>query len=396
MMPRHRAIAWSLAVAALSLGCTSCLFSRILYFNLPTLAAPTYFDERVVRPSSRPAPFARQAHPAAFALRHSRRATFATFEDLLERNDTRAFLVLRHDVIAYERYFGAVTAETRLPAFSMSKTFAALLVGCAERDGLIASAEQRLVAFVPALAAKPGYGDVTLAHLLRMTAGIDFEEESAAGPMFYYTTDLRSRTIAYDIKWLPGRHYQYGSVSTQLLWEVLHERLRGRTVASYFEERVWESLGAERSAAWALDSAEHGVEKLSSGLSATTRDYARLGVLFQHAGRYRGRRVISERWAEESLAADEVPGIVHTTDGAVRRGRYQWFRTLDGCCYFAKGYNGQYVFVHRALDVVIVRFGEGYGDVDWTALFSRVAESLAGPEAPSTHAPGAVALAGDP
>ena len=145
----------------------------------------------------------------------------------------------------------------------------------------------------------------------------------------------------------------------------------------YFEERLWEPLGAERPAAWSLDSAEKGVEKFSSGLSATARDYARLGVLFQHGGRVRDRPVISEQWVEDSLAPDDVAGIVHTTDGAVRRGRYEWFWTLDGRSYFAKGYNGQYVFVDRDRDVVVVRFGEGYGEVDWTVLFKQIAESLA-------------------
>ena len=89
-----------------------------------------------------------------------------------------------------------------------------------------------------------------------------------------------------------------------------------------------------------------------------------------------GRAVLSTRWVADSLQPDEVASVVHTSDGAVRRGRYQWFLTLDGCCYFAKGYNGQYVFVDRAHDVVIVRFGEGYGEVSWTALFTRMAESL--------------------
>jgi CubicO group peptidase (beta-lactamase class C family) len=147
-------------------------------------------------------------------------------------------------------------------------------------------------------------------------------------------------------------------------------------VARYFAERLWEPLGAEQPAEWGLDSAENGVEKFSAGLSAIARDYARLGVLFQHRGRFRDRQVLSAQWVSDSLTYDDVAGVVHTTDGAVRRGRYQWFWTADGCCYFAKGYHGQYVFVHRDRDVVVVRFGEGYGGVDWTALFTRIAESL--------------------
>jgi hypothetical protein len=99
-------------------------------------------------------------------------------------------------------------------------------------------------------------------------------------------------------------------------------------------------------------------------------------VLFQHGGRVGNRSVISEDWVIDSLVEDDVAGVVHTTDGAVRRGRYEWFLTLDGSSYFAKGYNGQYVFVERDSDVVVVRFGEGYGKVDWTVLFRQIAESL--------------------
>jgi CubicO group peptidase (beta-lactamase class C family) len=365
-----------LFAALLSLQCASCVFARIFYFNVPSLAAPGYFDQRPVLASSHPLPFARTPEEAAFAERRSRSRSYPTFDDLLARNDTRAIVVLHHDAIVYERYFGEVTAETRLPSFSMSKTFAAVLVGCAQADGLVASVDQRLVSFVPELAARPRYGEITLDHLLQMTSGIDFAEESAAGAMLYYTKYLSSSTYTYDVRWPPGQHYEYGSINAQLLWQVLHRRLGDETVTRYFQDRLWERIGAERSAAWALDSEEDGVEKFAAGLSATARDYARLGVLFQHRGRFADRRVIEERWVDDSLAASDVAGVLHTTDGAVRRGRYQWFLTLDGRSYFAKGYHGQYIFVNREHDVVVVRFGEGYGDVDWTALFTRMAESL--------------------
>jgi CubicO group peptidase (beta-lactamase class C family) len=371
---RLRAIAW--LIIALALPCSSCVYSRIFYYNIPSLAAANYFDHRAVDASTQPVPFERRPDEAAFPMRRSRSATYGTFEDLVARNGTRALLVLHHDVVVYERYFGGITAETRLPCFSMSKTFAAVLMGCAQQDGLFASVQQHLVEFVPALWSRPGYQDITLEHLLRMTSGIDFEEESVAGAVLYYATDLRSWTHTFDVTRAPGQHYQYGSINVQLLWEALQSRLAQRTVASYFQERLWKDLGAERPATWDLDSAESGIEKLSGGLSATVSDFARLGVLFQHRGRAHDRAVISEQWVRDTLAQDPVAGVVHTTDGAVRRGRYQWFWTLDGRCYFAKGYNGQYIFVDRDRDVVIARFGEGYGDVDWTALFAGMAASL--------------------
>jgi CubicO group peptidase (beta-lactamase class C family) len=373
---RRPHVALIVLTSLLSLQCASCVFANILYYRTPTLAAPGYFDERPVRASTHPLPFARRPEPAAFSMRRSRTRGYATFDELLARNETRALVVLHHDVIVYERYFGEVTAETLLPCFSMSKTFAAVLVGCAQADGLVSSVQQHLVDFVPELAARPRYRDVTLEHLLRMTSGIDFKEESVAGAMLYYTNHLSSSTYVYDVKWPPGQHYEYGSINAQLLWQVLHSRLGGETVTQYFQDRLWETIGAERPAEWALDSAADGVEKFGGGLSATARDYARLGVLFQHGGRFADRPVIPEPWVSESLTYDEIAGVVHTSDGAVRRGRYQWFWTIDGRAYFAKGYNGQYVFVDKSHDVVVVRFGEGYGDVDWTALFTQMAESL--------------------
>ena len=138
---------------------------------------------------------------------------------------------------------------------------------------------------------------------------------------------------------------------------------------------MWGPLGAEHPAAWALDSADSGVEKFFGGFSATARDQARLGLLFLHGGTLNGHRVVSPSWADASVAPDPVAGVVQTADGLVRRGKYQWFLTLDGRAYFAKGYHGQYVFVVPSKNMVFARFGEGYGEVDWMSLFMRLAEA---------------------
>lgn len=370
------------ALALLALCCSSCLYARIMYFGQPSLSSPTYFASRTVR-ARRPSALATAPVEAQIRITRSTNATYASFDQLLERNQTRAFLVVRDDAVVYERYFGGVSATTQLPSYSMSKTFAAVLVGCAVNEGVIRSLDDRLVSYVPELAAKPGYADITLEHLLRMTAGIDFVEDSYAGGAFYYSTDLRARMYAYDVKWPAGTHYLYGSVSMQLLWDVMNRRLGAKSVTQYFEERVWEPIGAEHAAAWSLDSETSGIEKLFGGFSATTRDHARIGLLFLHDGLMNGRQVVPAAWIRESLALDPVAGVVHTTDRAVQRGKYQWFWSLDGRAYFAKGYRGQYVFVVPDKRMVFVRFGDDYGDVDWTSLFLRIADDLSAAETPA-------------
>ncbi len=346
----------------------------MFYYNTPNLGAGEYFDRRAIAPSAAPMLLARAPQEAKLRLTDAQKKSYGSFDEMLERNKTHAFLVIKDDHIIYERYFRGTTEETPLPAFSMSKTMAALLVGCAIEDGLLGATSDKIVKFIPELQKRPGYEDITIEHLLRMTSGINFTEESVAGAMFYYSQDLKSRLYTYDVKWKPGTHYEYASINTQLLWDALHRRLGGRTVSRYFAERVWHPLGAEHTATWSLDSAQNGVEKLFGGFNATVRDQARLGLVYLHDGKLGERTIVPAAWIKESLAADDVAGIVDSSDGWVRRAKYQWFITLNGRAYFAKGYHGQYNFLVPEKNMVFVRFGEGYADVDWPALFLRIAD----------------------
>jgi CubicO group peptidase (beta-lactamase class C family) len=364
-------------VALLALTSTGCVYGRIVYYGVPSLSIVDDFDYRIVHAAPAPVALARDRREAPFAqaMTPPERRRYESFDDLLEANDTRAFVAIRDDRIVYERYFDGFAAGTLLPGFSISKTYAALLIGCAIADHRLEGVGTPLVRYVPEVSTRPGYVSITLDELLRMTPGIDFAEQSVSGAVLYYTTGLPGETYAFDVNRAPGTHYLYGSISTQILWDVLHRRLGGETVSRYFEERLWGPMGAEYDAAWSLDSASSGVEKFFGGFNATARDHARLGLLFLHGGTLGGRRIVPQAWVDESLAYDPIAGTVHTSDGWVRRGKYEWFRTLDGRAYFAKGYHGQYVFVVPAARMVFVRFGEGYGDVDWTSLFLRLADA---------------------
>jgi CubicO group peptidase (beta-lactamase class C family) len=369
-----------LAIAATAPATSGCIYSRIIFHGVPGLSSPANFEAHQIGPSPAPAPIARAGGELAVPLTPAEQARYRTFEGLLEQNDTGAFLVIKDDVLVYERYFHGLGPSTRLPSFSMSKAFAALMVGCAIEDGLFASVDDPIARYVPELGGREGWREIKIDHLLRMTSGIDFEDESMAGAVFYYSKDLRSRIYSYGLRARPGSRYAYGSVNIQILWDALQRRLalRGTNVARYFQDRVWARLGAVDEAAWALDSAENGVEKLFGGFSATARDHARIGLLFLHGGSLNGQDVVSRSWIDASLEPDPVPGTLETTDGRVRHGKYQWFLTRNGRAFFAKGFRGQYVFVVPDRRTVFVRFAEGYGDVNWPELMIRIADAADG------------------
>ncbi len=373
---RRRTRLGFVVLALAALACSACTYARVFYFNVPDLSAPSNFDNRVVHASDTPLALERSEREATLHLQPGDEADYDSFDDFLASNGTRALLIVHDDRVVYERYFDGVDLRSELPSFSMSKTFAAVLMGCAVKDGLIGSMDDPLIRYLPELVKKPGYDKISLDQLLRMTSGIDFDEESPEGARLYYTSSIRDEVYSHGVRWPAGSHYAYASVNIALLWEVLQRRLGEETVAHYFERRVWGPLGAQYDASWSLDSAGSGIEKLSAGFNARPRDQARLGLLFLHEGTFNGRSIVSPAWVKRSLSQDQVAGLIRTSDGWVQRGNYQWFWTRDRRAYFAKGFNGQYVFVIPSRNTVVVRFGDGYGDVDWPVLFLRIADTL--------------------
>ena len=355
----------------------SCLQARIVYYNYPDLEAPSYFASREMAPSSHPEPF-REEHPRAhFRTSKTTGEDYASFEEFLFVKATRAFVVLHEDSVVYERYFAGASRSTLFPSFSIAKAFAGLTVGVAIEDGVIRSVDDPITRYVPELRKKPRYDEVTLDHLLRMVSGIGFEEESTAGATFYYSHELRPRLYAYDVERTPGTHFLYGGLNIELVWDAIQRSLGSTPFSTYFQRRIWDRLGAEHAATWSLDSEASGIEKFWAGLNATARDYARLGLVYLNDGKINGRTLVPPAWIARSLAVDPVVGPADSTDGLVYRSKYQWLLTTDGRGYFAKGYNGQYVFVVPSRRMVFVRFGEGYAGIDWPKLFVELADSYA-------------------
>ena len=102
--------------------------------------------------------------------------------------------------------------DSIFPIASISKPITAAAVMCLVEDGLI-GLNRPFVDYVPELAPKRGYRDVTLERLLRMTSGIDFEEESLEGAKMYYATDLRDFLYAYRGRYLLPEAWQEPSLS---------------------------------------------------------------------------------------------------------------------------------------------------------------------------------------
>jgi CubicO group peptidase (beta-lactamase class C family) len=192
-----------------------------------------------------------------------------------------------------------------------------------------------------------------------MSSGLRYEESSFPSPWgddtyTYYGVDLRKEALERtEIERASGKEWHYNNYNPLLLGLVL-ERATGRSVSDYMASELWQPLGAARDGTWNLDSKGSGFEKMESGLNATARDYARLGLLLLHGGSWNGERIVSRGWVRAATAAQ----IASDYDN-----RYGYFWWVDGTHpgrFYAFGNYGQYIYVDPVADAVVVRLGS-----DW-------------------------------
>jgi CubicO group peptidase (beta-lactamase class C family) len=149
-------------------------------------------------------------------------------------------------------------------------------------------------------------------------------------------------------------------------------------LSTYFSKRLWIPLGAEKNALWSLDH-ENGMEKAFCCITATARDYARIGEFVRLNGKWGDKELLNESYIQQMLTPSNLPD---------RKGRarndygYQWWilDTLQGKVYFAWGIYGQYIVVIPQKNRVLVRLGMNSGKMidhypeELTALIHWVAQ----------------------
>ena len=344
----------------------SCQLGRFVFYNFADIHDYKIFPSRPLKATA--SPFSFQTTNAG---KFPKELNNVPFDKYLEKNNTVAFLIIRNDTIQYENYFKGYDKQRIVPSFSMAKAITSMLIGCAIDDALIQSVNEPITTYIPELK-KNGFEKVTIKHLLQMTSGIKFNE-SYINPFgdaasFYYGLNLRKQIKKMKLQSEPGKKFDYVSGNTQLLGLVLERSLKGKTITSYLQEKVWTPLGMEYDASWSIDRKKNGLEKTFCCLNARARDFAKIGRLYKNKGNWNGKQIVSQKWVEESTKFD-------TTDGSASFYQYQWWLPTPNEDFMAEGILGQFVYVNPSKDLIIVRLGKNEGKANWWALFTSLAKA---------------------
>ena len=153
-------------------------------------------------------------------------------ERYLDSMRTVAFLVIQHDSVVYEEYRDGWTDVRTSNLYSATKSIVSFLVGIAWGEGKIESLDDPVGKYIPAFR-EGRRGEVTIRHLLTMSAGLSWDESYSSlfsvTTQGYYGNDLYELVTGLDVVREPGRQFLYCSGETQLLAFVV-EAATGRSL----------------------------------------------------------------------------------------------------------------------------------------------------------------------
>ena len=303
-------------------------------------------------------------------------------DQYLATNQTTSFLVLKGGQLVYERYFNGYSEQSTVTSFSVAKSVLSALVGIAIGQGAIGSVQDPITKYLPELAGRDKrFGAITIQDLLTMTSGLDWQSNGTNPGLFgddfsdpsetYYDPNLRTLALQHtQIGGAPGTAFGYNPYNALLIGMIL-ERATHQSISHYLQETLWKPLGMEAAGSWSLDSTQDGFEKSESGLNGRAIDFAKFGQLFLQGGTWQGRQLIPASWVKESTRMD-----VPTSPGSYAY--FWWLSSPDGTHYhyYAAGNLGQYLYVVPEQQLIFVRFGTGYGGVDWQSLFEQLSAQI--------------------
>ncbi|NOC94293.1 serine hydrolase [Ruegeria sp. HKCCD6604] len=285
-------------------------------------------------------------------------------DDTLLGEGYRAVVVVQGGRIVAERYAEGFDADTPLLGWSMTKTVTAGLIGTLINAGQM-NVSDTLVDSFPEWA-EDARRDITVADMLAMTSGLQWNEEygdvSDVTRMLYLSNDMAVFAADRALEAGIGTDFNYSSGTSTVLSRVWQDKLTDGGF-SYPRDALFEPLGMA-SAIIETDVADTFIG--SSYMYATARDWAKYGQFLLQKGVWDGAQILPTGfvdWMFEPVAA---------SGGEYAKGQL-WLKSPGDLPPFEdavwlQGHDGQSIGIFPSRDMVVVRMGLTPSRVGYSSL----------------------------
>ena len=293
-------------------------------------------------------------------------------------NNITGMVVLKNGETVYENYFGVCTKESRFHVFSVTKSIVSILFGIALDKGYLDRIDRKVLEFYPEYTVKRGektIQNITIRDMLTMTAPYRYK----SNPYTKYFTSPDWVKFSLDLLGGKGQigTFRYAPmIGPDILTGIL-AKVTGQSVLDFAKENLFVPLGicveqnitfhtkeellafykATDVSAWAAD--PNGVNTGGWGLTLSAMDMAKIGALVLSCGVRNGKRIVSEKWIQESASEQSRWAERNLPYG------YLWWvlEQEHGCAAIGDGGNIIYINPDRNMVVAIAsRFQPGVKD----------------------------------
>lgn len=274
-------------------------------------------------------------------------------EDEMKLKRTRAVLVIYKDQIIAEKYADGFSKDSKMLGWSMTKSIASAAIGVLEKNGVLNVSDTNLF---------PEWehderSKISLNNILQMNTGLEWVEDyntiSDVTKMLYLEEDMTKSQLRKSLVGAPNNSWNYSSGTTNLLTRIIRNQFKTQQEAlDFWYAELIDKIGMHT---MVLETDLSGNYIGSSYGWATTRDWAKFGLLYLHEGNWNGSQILNESWVQYTATP--------TNSSNGRYGAQFWlnaggeYPNVPRDLFSCNGYQGQYVFIIPSKDLVVVRFG---------------------------------------
>jgi CubicO group peptidase (beta-lactamase class C family) len=273
-----------------------------------------------------------------------------------------SIVVVKNGKLVYEAYLTDIGSDSLQKIFSITKSVTSALIGIAIDKGMIGSIDDPIQVYFPEyveLFEDPKKQRITIAHLLTLTSGFDWDEKSYAysDPKNSEYGQVRSSdwikyVLEKEMRDEPGTKWEYNTGSIHLLSGIIRNS-SGSVADEFAKKYLFAPLGI-KDFEWNRD--PHGnpcTGGTHGGLRMKVRDLAKIGYIYLNNGRWKDEQIVPKEWVEISTSIHVNPpnynpiGLLWWRNSIVLRGK-----KID--YIYGAGFGGQSLTLIPELDLVIV------------------------------------------
>ena len=290
--------------------------------------------------------------------------------------ELHSLLVWQRDALILDAWWAPYAPHRPHMMHSVTKSFTSVAVGLAIDDGLL-SVDDEVIRFFPEHL-PPALPAEDLARLRRMRVRDLLIMASGHGRGISggawrriassWIGDFLSQPVPYE----PGAVFVYDSGASYMLSAIV-QKVTGERVHELLQRQLFRPLQMSDGMSW--DVGPDGVNTGGNGLSCTTADMLKLGILHLRGGMWHDRRLLSRQWTQAATMPQLRDVVMGSFTGDhylgpeaaaarpdIREGYgYQWWCGPHGS-FSANGLFGQYCIVLPQQDAVVAFTGGLHDD----------------------------------